>query len=264
MGFSAAGLSWATAALASQLWTAAGRRGAATGLRWIIVCAGALWAIVSVGMDRERAAVWNDDRRLWAEVVRRSPDNLQARINSGAAYMMRREYERADAEFREILALAPTYYRAHYNLGLSALRQDRTDEATAEFRRAIALNPRDADSHTNLGILMLRAGETRAAESAFRIALEIDPTERDALNNLATIYLQRREWAKALSLVTEALRRDPDFVEASYNRGVALVGLGRRMEAANVFREMRDRLSPDSSFDRYRDAIDHTLAAAVP
>jgi tetratricopeptide (TPR) repeat protein len=221
-------------------------------------------AIGAVAVDRERSAVWNDDRRLWSEVVHRSPDNLLARINLGSAYMMRREYGRAEAEFRAIVAIAPAYPRAYYNLGLLALRQNRTDEAAVAFQRAIDLNPRDADAQANLGILALRAGDTRTAETAFRVALETNPTQRDALNNLATIYLQRREWTAALELVTEALRRDPEFVEASYNRGVALAGLGRYDEAASVLREMRGRLPSDSAFDQYRTAIDHLLAGGSP
>lgn len=264
MGFSAAGLSWTTAVLVRELWMAAGRQQAARWLRATIACAGVALAVVAVAIDRGRSAVWNDDRRLWAEVVERSPDNLLARINLGSAYMMHREYGRAKAVFEEILVLVPSYYRAHYNLGLLALRQNLTDEAAAAFQRAVHLNPQDADAQTNLGILALRAGDTRTAEAVFRIALDINPTQRDALNNLATIHLQRREFAVALDLVTAALRRDPEFLEASYNQGVALAGLGRHAEAATVLRDMRGRLPPDPAFDRYRTAIDHLLVGGAP
>ena len=68
----------------------------------------------------------------------------------------------------------------------------------------------------------------------------------------------------ALDLVTEALRRDPEFVEALYNQGVALAGLGRHAEAAAVLGDLRGRLSPDPAFDRYRAAIDHLLAGGAP
>jgi tetratricopeptide (TPR) repeat protein len=264
IGFSAAGLSWTTAVLAREVWIAAGRWQASRSLRATLACAGVVLAAVAVTVDRGRSAVWNDDRRLWGEVVRRSPDNLLARINLGSAYMMHEEYDRAEMEFEGILALVPTYHRAYYNLGLLALRRNRTDEAAAAFQRAVHLNPRDADAQTNLGILALRAGDTRTAEVVFRIALASNPSQRDALNNLATIHLQRREWAVALDLVTAALRRDPEFLEASYNQGVALAGLGRHAEAETVLRDTRGRLSPDPAFDQYRTAIDHLLAGGAP
>ncbi len=264
MGFSAAGLSWATAALSREVWTVLGRRPAARVLRWIIAGVGVVVALLAVAVDRQRSAVWNDDRRLWAEVVRRSPDNMLARINLGSAYMMRREYPRAEAEFRAILALVPTYYKAYDNLGLVALRQNRPDEARMAFQRAADLNPQDPEAQTNLGILALRAGDPVTAEASFLAALAVNPDERDALNNLATIYLQRREWAIALDLVTRALRRNPQFLEASYHQGVALAGLGRRAEAELVLREVRPRLSPDPSFDPYRQAIDRLLSGDSP
>jgi tetratricopeptide (TPR) repeat protein len=264
MGLSAAGLSWTTAVLAREIWMGSGRRRAARVLQWTFAGVGVVLVLIAVAVDRQRSAVWNDDRRLWAEVVQRSPDNLLARINLGSAYMMRRDYERAESEFRTILTLVPTYYKAYDNLGLVALRQNRPDEARTAFQRAAELNPQDPDAHTNLGILALRAGDTAAAEASFRAALAINPTERDALNNLATIYLQRREWAVALDLVTSALRRNPEFLEASYNQGIALAGLGRHAEAAVVLRDIRGRLSPDPSFDQYRQAIDRLLAGGLP
>jgi tetratricopeptide (TPR) repeat protein len=264
MGLSAAGLSWTTAVLAREIWMGSGRRRAARVLQWTFAGVGVVLVLIAVAVDRQRSAVWNDDRRLWAEVVQRSPDNLLARINLGSAYMMRRDYERAESEFRTILTLVPTYYKAYDNLGLVALRQNRPDEARTAFQRAAELNPQDPDAHTNLGILALRAGDTAAAEASFRAALAINPTERDALNNLATMYLQRREWAVALDLVTRALRRTPEFLEASYNQGIALAGLGRHAEAAVVLRDIRGRLSPDPSFDQYRQAIDRLLAGGLP
>lgn len=264
IGFSSAGLSLTTAALAREVWRGVPRVQAAPFIRGALVCVGAVLAVVAVAVDRARSAVWNDDRRLWAEVVHRSPENPAARINLGSAYMLRQQYAEAEAEFRAILAKVPTYQRAYYNLGLLALRQNRSAEARVSFERAVRLNPYDANAQTHLGILALRAGDAQTAEASFRAALDVNPTQRDALNNLATIHLQRREWAAALDLVTEVLREDPEFVEASYNRGVALAGLGRRTEATTVLQETRARLPSDPAFDPYRTAIDHLIAGGSP
>jgi tetratricopeptide (TPR) repeat protein len=264
MGLSAAGLSWMTAALVRAVWKASRRWRSERLIRWTLACTGAVLAIVAVGVDRSRAAVWQDDRRLWGEVVRRSPDNMLARRNLGAAYMERSEYERAEEEYRAIIALVPGYPRVYHNLGLLALRRGRASEAAAAFQQAVALDPHDAGAHAHLGILALRAGDELGAEAAFQAALRIDPTQRDALNNLAAIYLQRRQWSRALSLVSEALQRDPGFIEAAYNQGVALAGLGRRAEADAVLREVRVRLPTDTTFDRYRSGIDHLLAGGAP
>jgi tetratricopeptide (TPR) repeat protein len=257
MAFSAVGLSLMTVALIRAAWERIERRRIA---RVILAVAAVGLAVVAIGVDRSRSAVWQDDRRLWGEVVRWSPDNMLARSNLGAAYMEYGEYDRAEQEFRAILELAPTYPRVYYNLGLLALRRDRPDEAMAAFERTIALAPGDAAAWTHVGILALRSGDAARAERAFETALGIDPMQRDALNNLATIHLERREWSRALELTDRALQRDPAFLEAAFNRGVALAGLGRRDEAVSVLTSVRQRLPPDPTFDRHRSGIDRLVA----
>jgi tetratricopeptide (TPR) repeat protein len=256
MALSAAGLSLMTIGLVRATWERVEPRRVA---RAALAVAAVGLTVAAIGVDRSRSAVWQDDRRLWGDVVRWSPDNMLARSNLGAAYMEYGEYDRAEQEFRAILMVAPTYPQAYYNLGLLALRRDRPDEAMAAFERTTALAPGNAAAWTHVGILALRSGDRLRAERAFETALEIDPMQRDALNNMATIHLERREWSKALELTDLALRRDPAFLEAAFNRGVALVGLGRRDEAISVLTSVRQRLPPDRTFDRYRSGIDRLV-----
>lgn len=261
VGFSAAGLSWMTAALIRVAWE---HRRSARGIRVGLASVGVVLAVMAIGVGRARSGVWQDDRRLWAEVVERSPDNLLARINLGHAYADRGEHDRAEAEYRAIIALAPAYPGVYYNLGLLALRRARPLDAVAAFQRTVALDPGNVSAHAHLGNLALHAGDEKGAEASLQAALRIDPTQRAALNNLAAIYLGRRDWSRALSLADDALRRDPEFIEAAYHRGVALSGLGRRAEADVVLRDIRRRLPSDAAFDRYRSGIDHLLAGGAP
>jgi len=297
--FSAVALAWLTA-WGAQTLVARLRRGAggAWVTRWVVAPIGLVLVIGAGGFDRARSAVWNDDARLWAEVVRRSPGNLLARINLGSAYMERKEFDRAEAEFRRVTVLAPDYPRAYYNLGLLALRRERYDdakeyflqtaevapgyaeayhvlgaealkrrrfeEARAAFQQAVALRPTDANAHAQLGLIALRTGDDTVAEREYLTALRDDPGNREVLNNVGEIYLRRRDWARALEYLTAALDRDPGFFEAAYNRGVALVGLGRRDEAQAVLRAVRPRLPSDPTFDPYRRGIDYLLAGGTP
>ncbi len=295
LAFSAVAMAWLTAWTAQRL-VARLRRGA-LGM-WVVASLGLGLVIGAVGLDRMRSAVWNDDARLWEEVVNRSPGNLLARINLGSAYMERKEFDRAEAEFRRVTVLAPDYPRAYYNLGLLALRRERYDdargyflqtadiapgyteayhilgteaikrlrfdEARAAFERAVALNPTDAKAHAQLGLIALRTGDDATAETQYLTALRDDPGNRDTLNNLGELYLRRRDWARALDYLTAALDRDPEFLDAAYNRGVALVGLGRRDEAQTVFRAVLPRLPSDPTFDPYRRGISYLLAGGEP
>ena len=299
LAFSAVALAWLTAR-GGQILVARLRRsaGGAWAIRWLVAPLGLVLAIGAAGLDRMRSAVWNDDARLWEEVVRRSPGNLLARINLGSVYMDRKEFDRAETEFRNVTVLAPDHPRAYYNLGLLALRRERYDdargyflqtadvapgyidayhilgaealkrrrfdEARAAFQRAVALHPTDAKAHVQLGLIALKTGDDATAETEYLTALRDDPGNREVLNNLGEISLRRRDWARALEYLTAALDRDPGFFEAAYNRGVALVGLGRRDEAQAALRAVLPRLPPDPAFDSYRRGIDHLLAGGEP
>ena len=299
LAFSAVALAWLTAWGAQTLVARLRRRaGGVWAIRWLAAPLGLVLVIGAVGLDRMRSAVWNDDARLWEEVVRRSPGNLLARINLGSAYMERKEFDRAEVEFRNVTVLAPDYPRAYYNLGLLALRRDRYDdargyflqtadvapgyteayhvlgteavkrqrfeEARATYQRAVAVHPTDAKAHAQLGLIALRTGDDATAETEYLTALRDDPGNREALNNMGEIYLRRRDWARAIEYLTRALNRDPGFLEAAYNRGVALAGLGRRAEAQAALRAVLLRLPPDPTSDPYRRGIDHLLAGGEP
>lgn len=263
IGWSGVGLAWLTAAVCRALWH---RQGGPPSLlaRRVAVSVGVLLALGAVALDRARSAVWNDDRALWEEVVRRSPDDLPARINLGAAFMERGDLDRAEATYRALAARAPTYPRVHYNLGLLALRRENPNDAAAAFARAATLNPSDAGARAHLGLLALRRGDAADAEAEFQRALSIDPVQRDSLNNLGALYMEHREWARALDLFTRALEKEPLFLEAAYNRAVALSALHRDDEARDALRVVRSRLPPEARFDQYRKGVDHLLAGGRP
>jgi tetratricopeptide (TPR) repeat protein len=263
IAFSSAGLAWTTVAAARLLWGAVARRGAGTVTRWS--CAGVLAAgcVLAIGVDRSRSVVWQDDRLLWAEVVRWAPDNAVARINLGAAHMEAGDLDRAEAEFRGLLAEAPGYPRASYNLGLIALRRGRSDEAAAAFRQVLAV-AESSGARAHLGILALRAGDLEEATRQFDEALRIDPHQQESLVNRSSIALSRGAWSDALDLADRALAGDPGILEAAYNRAVALAALGRREEAAASLQAVRERLPPGAAFDPFRSGIDRLLAGETP
>jgi len=293
--FSAAALAWLTAAAIRGVMTYGSTRAALGGERpmgawWIrgAAAVGLVGVVGATGMDRARSAVWNDDVRLWEEAVRLTPESRSAHINLGVSHMTRKEYDRAEGEFRRVLALSPDYARAYYALGLLEIRRERYDEAEtfltktialasdysgsyhalgdvamkrgqaqeaeSAFQRAVALNPRDAGAQAKLGLLAQRAGDDGAAERFYRDALALDPDQALARNNLGTLYLKRQQWAEALEQFTIAVRRDPTDVDVALNRAVALDALGRREDARAAAETLLRNLPPDARFDTHRRA----------
>jgi tetratricopeptide (TPR) repeat protein len=77
------------------------------------------------------------------------------------------------------------------------------------------------------------------------------------------LYLDRGRLSEALDHLTVALKEEPDYLDAAYNRAVALQRLGRVGEAEDVLSDLRPRLRSDPRFDEPRRAADASLGDGV-
>ena len=90
-----------------------------------------------------------------------------------------------------------------------------------------------------------------------------DPFNAKARNNLGVLYLDDGRFAEGLEQLTVALKEEPDYLEAAYNRAVALQRLGRVEEAADVLSALGPRLRSASTSDASRRAADALLGDGV-
>jgi tetratricopeptide (TPR) repeat protein len=111
----------------------------------------------------------------------------------------RGEYEEAEAELQQAIAIAPRDARLRHELGLLYARWDGGDghDSAAEscFARASELDPKHLSSLIQLGDLQLRRGLVEEAKRAFDRALRIDPNHRGARRGIdraqAWVWRQR-------------------------------------------------------------------------
>lgn len=117
------------------------------------------------------------------------------------------------------------------------------DAALAALLRRLDEDRHDAAAHAALGQRLDRMGYRLAAGQAYEAALRRDPTRADAHNNLACLAVETKQLARALDHATRAVEAAPSSAAAHYNRGLALLGLGRPAEAAQALDEAT-RLQP--------------------
>ena len=92
------------------------------------------------------------------------PTNAAAKANLGTAYLVVRDYKKAEAALRAALSLDPDVSRAHNALGVIAVETGRPDEAIEHWKRAVELNPREWDTVFNLAKLLRQRGRMAEAE----------------------------------------------------------------------------------------------------
>jgi len=178
-------------------------------------------------------------RRLRASAVREyeavqqlHADHPGGRLNLGDLYRDQRDFERAEASYRQAIALQPAFIPAYLNLADLYREMDREDEGEKLLLEALKTVPRSAAAQHALGLLLVRTGQRRPAlghlaraaelepdnsrhayvygvalnslgesDQAIRVleqALRSRPHDRDLLFALATIHRDRREFGRAL------------------------------------------------------------------
>lgn len=110
-------------------------------------------------------------------------DPLRGRIAYAALYAGEKKYDRAFAEFDEVLRTNPDDYAALYQFGrLAAMTGQQIDRGIAALRRCLGLpvptaasSPGHAAVHWRLGQLLEKKSDPAGARGAYEAALQLDP-----------------------------------------------------------------------------------------
>ena len=193
----------------------------------------------------KRADVWADPVRLYAEVLKYSPNNAKARINLGVLLAESGFHEDAVKKYKEAAKLMPNDSGTHSNLGVVYANKQMHDMALEEFKKAAELNPNDYVAHNNIGILYKRKGDTKRAMEEYTKALEINPYYPLTYNNIGNIYLESGRYDDAIVYYKKAIGLDPNKALFYENLGKAYRNKGMINEAEEVF-EKALKLNPDN------------------
>jgi len=135
----------------------------------------------------------------YRQILKGDPNNALALANLAAIEMQ--ENKLADAETHITAALAQNPDDA-YNLstvGFLKFRQQKFDEALDALSRAAKLDPENPQIQNYLGVTLSHKGLRVPAETALRKAIELAPNYGAAHNNLAVIYLGEKPPASGLA-----------------------------------------------------------------
>lgn len=184
----------------------------------------------------QRNSVWKNEYTLWADAVAKAPNSARAHDNLGLAYIERKEYEMALAEFKKTLELNPRYYLAYYNAGVVYQLKGELDLARYSYEECIRLNPRYFRAYYNLGIVYRKFGETGKAVSMYEKAISIDPRHPFVYNNLGVAFMAMEDMERAEEAFKKAIEVDPSYVKSYYNLGNIYYRTGRYRLAREAYR----------------------------
>ncbi|MGB9471321.1 MAG: tetratricopeptide repeat protein [Candidatus Acidiferrum sp.] len=172
------------------------------------------------------------------------------RNDMGNLYVLQKDLDQAEKEFREVLRLSPADPDGNYNLGLVLLAKKHPADAALYFERVhpatiasrfnltkaylesgktadglrtakelSAQNKDNVQLHFTLGVLLATEKQNHAAQFELEQADALQPQAFEILHNLGGIYLQNGELAKAEVMLKRALKLKPDSAETLYLLG---------------------------------------------
>lgn len=164
------------------------------------------------------------------------PTGIQQLLQVAVRHHQAKDFQSAEAMYRQVLAAHPDHPGALHYLGLLSHQQGRHEAAWELMRRAIALRPASANHYCNASPLLLALGRVDEAIGVCRKALSLRPDYPEALNNLAGALYRRQQWPEAIACCRRALALRPGYAEAHHNLGLALAQTGQLEKAAGAFR----------------------------
>ena len=164
-----------------------------TRLRTAVVAVAAALALLLQQATHARVQIWNDPVALWTGALDHAPTSARPRVSLAAAYMKRKEYQRAERLLLEAIGLDEQDVFAHTKLGVVFTFTNRLPLAVHALERAVQLDPARAESHGNLGFAYLWLGQVDRAIEHLEVATAAKPWDAPAHLNLGIAY-KRKGW----------------------------------------------------------------------
>ena len=118
---------------------------------------------------------YSDAIVLYSKVLEKTPDDVEALIDRGVAFMEAGLDEAAESDFSNALLHAPDNHHALWRRSLIFSMQDHLEEAEADARRAIELAPTYGHTHFALATVALQQNNFVEAITSLDKAIQLPP-----------------------------------------------------------------------------------------
>lgn len=174
---------------------------------------------------------------IFQEIIKRYPNNTDAKFYLGLIYYQKHQDDDAEKLFNEILDYIQCDRTYNY-LGLLKLDQQKIAEAINYLQFAIKIEQHNAFYHYNLGTAYSLNGWLFEAEESFKKAVLLEPTNIIYNYALAYLYYERKDYKKAQEGAECVLKLDANYTDASILLAMITAKNGNIMVAKNTLFEL--------------------------
>ncbi len=164
-----------------------------------------------------RVTIWRDDGRLYASMLRDSPNSPYVHSVLGSYDYQRGDLAGAIEHHRRAFELKPDFTESLLNLSAAEDESGLIDSAFAHTRLLIRLKPDYAAAWYALGNLHVRVDQPDSAVQAYETALRLKPDFAHAWNNLGVVLERMGRTEEAIAHYKRAVKALPGYVQAANN-----------------------------------------------
>ena len=155
--------------------------------------------------------------RLYKELLRNEPDNLEYLSTLGSIYVKSNEDEKALPYYQRIIELFPHSVSAMNGIGAIYRRLKRYDESIEILQRALNENKDVANVYYTLGFTYREMGLYDEAIECFENVIDENANDVLAYNHLGSIYSAKGDFQKAIEIFKHGLQIDQNHPILNYN-----------------------------------------------
>ncbi len=195
-------------------------------------------AFYMLGVAHQKLRDYDQARSAFEKAVQIDTSYALAHVALGNLAARQRDEQATLKYYRRAIELDSTQVKAYYGIGNVHLRAKRYEEAEAYYRHATELNPEYADAWIGLGRALTEQGRAEAVPVLQR-AVQINPRSWQGNHHLAVALNKQGAYLKALLAADNCLAYKTAYAAAWYEKGFALMNLGRKKEAVTAFEEAK-------------------------
>ena len=191
-----------------------------------------------VGDTAKAEARFRQQNNLRLEMPDPLMDELDTLLETSMAYQLRGsqaldrgEWGAAVELFRRGIVLAPDEPSLHHKLATALSMSGERAAAVRQFEEVTRRWPQFARGHYSLGLIAASSGQLDEALERFRRASRLDPFDIQSQLQLAQTLRATRRCGAARKEYARAGELDPRLAEVAFGDAMALVCLGKHLEA---------------------------------
>jgi Tfp pilus assembly protein PilF len=164
-----------------------------------------------------------------------TPKDPEPHLSAGLLRERQKDFPRAEAEYKQVLALDPRSSEAVIGLTNLYMKSGRLGEAEPLLRRLAAERPDAAALHLQLGRVLAAQGKKDDAIPEIQAALKFSPNDSDAQRELADLYASTGKNDQAETAYRTLVAAHPNDAELHRGLGQALLRQKKFPEAQQEF-----------------------------